>query len=79
MKTGQQGIVDLLTRITQISQRLFPVKPNDLTRSRTESAIGDRHRTSATFSAQAAARATAGLFIVYTCNPSTPCSCKSVS
>ena len=79
VKTGQQGIIDLLTRISQIPERLIAVQPHARAYLRAEATVRNRHLTSATFNAQAAARAIAGLFIVYTCSPSTPCSCRSVS
>ncbi len=79
VKTGQQGIINLLTRISQIPERLIAVQPHTRTGLRAEATVRNRHLTSATFNAQAAARAIEGLFIVYTCSPSTPCSCRSVS
>ena len=79
IETGQQRLIDLLTRISQISQRLAAIEPRIRRAPCAKTSITHHHETSATFNAHEAARAISGLFMVYTCSPSTPCACKSVS
>lgn len=79
IETGQQRLIDLLTRVSQISQRLAAIEPRIRHAPCAKTSIAHHHETSATFNAHEAARAISGLFMVYTCSPSTPCACKSVS
>ena len=68
IETGQQRLIDLLTRVSQISQRLAAIEPRIRHAPCAKTSIAHHHETSATFNAHEAA-GDLRLFMVYTYGP----------